>query len=297
VANASGTVTGTVTNVNVTCASNNTTLSVAANNTIPFNYAGQPSRTGSITVTNTGLLYSATNVRAVIDFWPGVIQDDSNCASIPPQGTCVLRLNSSVPYIARNVVITGDNINSPPTTAIAFTATVSNYLIWSIAGNIIKVIDVINLADNQWGNNVITGADDLYNGKANTFTIQSTPGIGADGGAAGNCYNCNNPGGAPRGTWYLPAICEMGYPTSGGSPAGCASNTANIYTNLIAFGFGDFFAGNSQIYWSSTEYEPIPATNAWIQAYIPSLNYPQNNNYKGFNNTSIRCAQEITLPQ
>src|SRR4029077_12255761 len=87
VINGSGVMGGaSITNVNVTCATNNTTLSVSATATIPVS-----SGNATLTVTNTGA-YTATNVAAMLPGgWTAVTQDASDCAAVAPNGgACTL---------------------------------------------------------------------------------------------------------------------------------------------------------------------------------------------------------------
>ena len=283
VANGSGTMGGAnVTNVTVTCSTNNTTLSVSATGTIPVNNG-----TSSFTVTNTGTTYTAYNVHAVLPAgWTRVTQVSSNCATIAPNnGTCILTFSSTAPYVAQgNITITGDNISSPPTTALAFTATTYNYLIWKVSGATVQVIDTANLSSSeQWGNLVTTNAQSLTDGSSNTSTIHDTGGIGTS--AAVSCYNSIN-GGASIGTWYLPAICEMGGASQG---AGCSSGLANIDTNLVQLGFG----GLSSFYWSSTEVSSGSQSAAWLQDFASGGGSGQYPNFK-LNGHGVRCSRALT---
>jgi hypothetical protein len=273
-----------VTDVIVTCVSINTTLSVSTTGTIPLAYG-----TSTFTVTNTGT-NTAFNVHAVLPTgWTGVTQNSSNCAAIPPNnGTCALVFSSTTPYVAQGgILITGDNITSPPTTAFAFKAVNNQYLIWSVSSTSVKIIDTEDLPQNHWSSNyVATGAISYTNGVSNTLIIQGTPGVGADGGAAGNCYNSNN-GGVTRGNWYLPAICEMG---PSGEGAGCGAGQANIISNLVSLGFGGLTVGGD--YWTSTEYSGFPSSVAWYEFVVSNGNSAQFGiDKKDF--LDIRCARVV----
>ncbi|MFJ1269245.1 hypothetical protein ACD661_11825 [Legionella lytica] len=238
-----------IVNVEVNCI-DTTTLSVSSPTvTIQAN-------TGSstLTVTNTGTL-DAQNVSAVLPpTWNNVIQDSSECLNITPGNSCQLHFSSPLPYIAQgNIAVTGNNISSPPSIAIAFT--ISGYYVFSINTTLgtATVRDSSDLPDERWGAPGITSAISLTNGASNTNLIINTPGIGAN--AALNCYN-NTSGGAPVGTWYLPAIQQLG-----GSPA-----VDNIDTNLVQLGFGNDAIGFST-YWSSTQQTgggPGPGAYFWI---------------------------------
>ncbi|RUR12709.1 DUF1566 domain-containing protein [Legionella sp. km772] len=259
----------------------NTTLAVLPTAIIPVNNGS-----GLITVTNTGTSETATNVHALIPGqWSDVVQDSSNCAAIAPNGgTCTLTFTSNKPYVAEeNIIITGDNINSPPSVAIAFTA--SNYLIWAVNSTTeVSVIDTYDLTTSQWGEFGGANAQSLTNGAQNTTNAVTTHGIGNS--AALICYN-NTSGNAALGSWYLPAICELG--TAGLNPH-CDPDFPNIYANLIQHGF-EVLDG---FYWSSSEYRFNPTYSAWVQfVKRDHTSAPFNNNklvpYK------VRCVRKLSL--
>lgn len=258
-----------------------TTLSVSPTATIPVNNG-----TSSFTVTNTGT-NTAYNVHAVLPgSWTGVIQDSSNCASIPPNnGTCTLTFSSITPYIAQgNIAITGDNINSPPTTAIAFTT--SGYLIWAVSGTTVQVIDATDLSPAPWApagyqtTTIGTTSGVFGTGPANTTNIVTR--IGNIPSYAALACNQSTNGGAATGTWYLPAICELGNAWQ----FGCAPS-ANIYTNLFLLGFGGL-VGVTGFYHSSTE-------KSFQYMWFESFN--DNNQYYGGKAASlgVRCARAFTI--
>jgi hypothetical protein len=280
VTNGSGTMGGSdTTNVTVTCATNNTTLSVSATGIIPVNDGS-----GTLTITNTGS-YTAGNVAATLPAgWTAVTQDATDCAAIAPNGgTCTLSFTSTAPYVAQgNISITGDNITSPPAMALAFT--IDGYLVFSVdSPSSASVIDTADLADVQWGNHVVTDAQSLTDGSSNTSTISSTGGIGAS--AAVDCDESTN-GGATAGTWYLPAICQLG---GAGQGAACAAGHANVDTNLVQLGFG----GLNGFYWSSTEYSGNPANGAWLESFQTGGGSLQLIGAKGLV-FGVRCARSIT---
>jgi hypothetical protein len=266
---------------------NATTLSVSVTGTIPVNNG-----TSTLTVTNTGTTNTAYNVRAVLPSgWKGVTQDSNNCATIAPNnGTCTLTFSSITPYVAQgNITITGDNISSPPTTALAFTVTTNNYLVWAVSGTTVQVIDTADLVSYEpWGRFGITNAQSFTDGMFNTGIIYGTHGIGTS--AAVSCYNSSN-GEASIGTWYLPAICEMGGARQG---ADCSSGLANIDTNLAQLGFGGF---SDFDYWSSTESVAFPmnspANYAWHQYFMPGGYSVQSHSAKNLP-FGVRCARTIS---
>ncbi|WP_058533878.1 DUF1566 domain-containing protein [Legionella saoudiensis] len=297
--NNSGTMGGSdVTDVAVGCITNNTFLTVNANGTIPVN-----SGSGALTVTNTGI-YTAYNVHAVLPGgWTGVSQDASECASIAPNnGTCTLHFSSTTPYVAQgNITITGDNISSPPQTALAFT--INDYLVWSMSGNTALVLASSDVSASQvWStsfnnipniNETSTNPPDACNGatdgSCNTNQLAAQYGTSYTDYAAGLCYQIalDNTGPVALGTWYLPAICQMG-----NSMATCAaSGLANIEVNLFKLGFGDLQGGYA--YWSSTQYSGQPIFDAWFHAFSTGSGV-QSHTYKGGEHY-VRCVRAINF--
>ena len=267
-----------VTNVSVTCLTNNTTLSVSQNGTITVSGAS-----GTITVTNTGSVHSAYNVHAVLPGgWTGVTQDSSNCSTIAPNGSCTLSFTSAVPYVAQgNIIITGDNITSPPTTALGFT--INGYYVWAIdSPSALEILDTSDFTPIQWGNPVSLGQDGTSNmyGAANTQLIANAPGIGYS--AAITCNDSLNGG---VSGWYLPAVCQLG----AGLEAGCSSTFPNIYTNLISLGFGNIT--NNSYYWSSSQSGDSSSTYyAWSQIITGTGQDVIDINDKD-NTFLVRCAR------
>lgn len=95
--------------------------------------------------------------------------------------------------------------------------------------------------------------------------------------------------------WYLPAICEMGYDTGGGS--GCGTSVApllqNMQSNLVDNGnIGGLTSGGN--YWSSTEYSGSPDTIAWFQLFGTSGGSNQSLEIKG-DQVNVRCARALTF--
>ncbi|MDR3501589.1 MAG: hypothetical protein P4L79_03310 [Legionella sp.] len=111
--------------------------------------------------------------------------------------------------------------------------------------------------------------------------------------AEGLCYRIttDNSGGVSAGTWFLPAICQLGV-YGGGVDAGCGSSTENITTNLFLLGFvGDL--QTNQFYWSSTESSSTPLGSAWYQEFRPGPVYEQFPNVK-FGQFSVRCIRAVS---
>jgi len=296
VTNGSGTMgTANVTNVSVNCVTNSTTLAASSTGTIPVSGAS-----GSITITNTGTTYTAYNVSAILPGgWSGVTQDASNCAALAPNATCTLTFTSTTPYVAQgNIVITGDNIISPPTIALAFS--LDGYLVWSVPTPSTALVLASSDASssNAWSSadNSIPGINETStappcngatDGACDTGQIGDYYGAPYTNYAAGLCdeITSDNTGAVSLGTWYLPAICEL---SGSGEGAGCSSGLANIDSNLVQLGFG----GLSNYYWSSTEYSGLPANVAWAQLFAVggSIQLDLDKNSA----VAIRCARAMT---
>ncbi|GAA4339841.1 hypothetical protein GCM10023144_38550 [Pigmentiphaga soli] len=260
VTNGSGIMGGAnVTNVDVNCSNNSTTLSVSATGTIPVNGG-----TGTITVTNTGTTYTAYNVAASLPSgWTAATQDTSNCIAIPPNGSCTLSFTSTKPYVAQaGIPVSGDNVSSTATTALAFS--IDGNLVFAVpspsTAMVVTSVDVS--VSTPWGGfGTQTSASSLDDGMSNTNAIVATLGTGSSY-AARSCQDLVA-GAVPPGTWSLPGICQL---AGAGAGAGCASGTANIDENLAQLGFGGFGSVGgvgSSLYWSSTEFSASPQTTAW----------------------------------
>lgn len=293
VTNGSGTMgAANVTSVSVNCVTNSTTIAASSTGTIPVNGGS-----GSITITNTGI-YTAYNVSAVLPGgWSGVTQDASNCALLVPNDTCTLTFTSTTPYVAQgNISITGDNISSPPTIALAFT--VDGYLVFSVptASTALVLADSDASTTTFWSAtfNDIAGITETSSappcngatdGACDSAQIEAYYGTPYTNYAAGICdgITSDNSGTVAIGTWYLPAICEWG-----SSGASCPSGLANIDTNLVQLGFG----GLSSLYWSSTEVASSPTGSAWV--YFGS--FGSNRQGVAGKNTALdtRCARAVT---
>jgi trimeric autotransporter adhesin len=293
--NGSGTMgSSNVTNVSLNCLTNSTTVTANSTGTIPVNGSS-----GSITITNTGTS-TAYNVSAVLPGgWSGVTQDSSSCAALAPNGaTCTLTFTSTTPYVAQgNISITGDNIISPPTIALAFT--IDGYLVFSVQTASTALVLASNDASSSetWSTNYVNlpgitetstapcnGATD---GACDTAQIAAYYGTPYTNYAAGLCdeITSDNSGAVTLGTWYLPAICELG----GSGGASCASGLANVDNNLVQLGFG----GLSGIYWSSTEYSASPSFQAWAQYFAAGGGTTQGSQVKA-NVFATRCARSFT---
>ena len=257
VANATGTISGAnVNNINVTCNSSQVSLTAAPNAVIPVS-AGM----ATVAVTNTSTTDTALNVRAVLPSgWVDVTQVP--CATILPNQTCDLEFTTSTPYVAQgNILITGDNVSTPATTALAFS--INGYLVFSVDSTTsASVVDTTPFPNVQWSdeNGSLVGADSFTDGQSNTLLIVNDPNIGVT--AAASCYNSTQ-GGATAGTWYLPAICQLG---TGSIPTLCPQNFPTIDT-LEGLGFA---IPNNVYLWSSTEafgFDPTidyQTLNAWV---------------------------------
>lgn len=281
VSNGSGTIlNNNITDVTVNC-TDTTTLSVSATGTIPVFLAGTPS---SITVTNTGV-NTALNVHASLPVeWIDIVnQDVSECITLNPMQSCNLYFSSPLAFVAQgSIPVTGDNISNQPSIALAFT--VQNFLVWDVTGSTAQVIDQVDLPSQIWGDSfeaIGITAQSFTQGFNNTLAINAI-GSGPTY-AARDCFD-STAGSAQAGTWYLPALCQMGEGTN------CPSGFANINTNLVLLGFGGF--ANTD-YWSSTEDSDNPQQTAWKQTF--GINNSQSASSKALI-LSIRCARSLTFP-
>jgi predicted RNA-binding protein with TRAM domain len=298
VINGSGTLgAANVTNVSVSCVTNSTTLTASSTATIPVNGGS-----GSITVTNTGTTATAYNVSAMLPGgWSGVTQDSSDCAALAPNGgTCTLTFTSTAPYVAQgSISITGDNITSPPTIALAFS--IDGYLIWSVpAASTALVLASSDASSSQaWSptsDNIAgitetstTPCNAATDGACDTAQIAVYYGTPYTTYAAGLCdeITSDNSGAVTVGTWYLPAICELG---GTGQGAGCLPGIANIDTNLEQLGFGGL---NNQSYWSSNEFSGSPVFFTWIEYFDTAGGSFQDITTKPAL-SNVRCVRAMT---
>jgi predicted RNA-binding protein with TRAM domain len=269
--NGSGTMgAANVTNVSVNCVTNSTTVTASSTGTIPVNGSY-----GSITITNTGTTYTAYNVSAMLPGgWSGVTQDSSNCAALAPNDTCTLTFTSTTPYVAQgNIPISGDNIVSAPTVAMAFT--IDGYLVFSVptASTALVLASSDASSSQAWGPSYVAIAgitetstsppcNGATDGACDTAQIVAYYGTPLTGYAAGLCdeITSDNSGTVAMRTWYLPSICELG---GAGQGAGCSSGMANIDANLVQLGF----SGLNSPYWSSTEFAATPTLYAWAEYF------------------------------
>jgi hypothetical protein len=282
----SGSNTAASVQVNITVgAASSTTLSVPTTGIIPVNN-GQ----GSLVVTNTGL-NTAYNVQAVLGStgWGSTVtQDSSDCVTIASSGTCTLYFSSTTPYVAQSgISVTGDNITSPPTTALAFQ--MNSGLVFSADGTTAKVVttsDISTSSGMQWYNGTYntTGAQSLTDGEfnhttGNTYVITHSPSYQPIPNpatyAAALCYDYTE-GSASPGDWYLPALCELGNTGVQNTPCSGSDNIENIYSNLYSLGFlqnmnrmnGGGSTSGPGDYWSSTEVSNFNSpSNAYLQQF------------------------------
>lgn len=297
-----------------------TTLSVGGvTNIIPVN-----ADIGHLVVTNTGSEI-AYNVSARLPSeWLGVSQNSSDCSSLAPGGSCSLHFTASRPYVAAsNILITGDNIESPPTVAFAFS--INDYLVFAVPSDSTALVVADSDASTSDGL-VWSTSDDVIPGITETSTSPPSACNGATDGAcnseqivsyyhtvptneyaAGLCYSISNDssGSVPQGTWFLPAICQLNSNASSGGPdshSGCNVSTASIYTNLYSLGFLSELSSGGSIdsvgnYWTSTECSGSSdagcvstSSHAWAQnfggdnnSFTASKNFP----------LGVRCVRVI----
>ncbi|MBA2710812.1 MAG: hypothetical protein H0U57_09500 [Tatlockia sp.] len=210
-------------------------------------------------IVNNNTTNPAYNVRAVLPTgWTGVVQ--TGCPAVLAGGaSCILQLNSNIPYVAQSIPIVADNLApfAPLNVAVAFS--LNNFLVWQtdmIDPNTIvsQVIDNTDIAQIRWGKSGIQiGAADFFNGFQNTALINASA-ADVSPAAAVACFN-STVGGTPPGSWYLPAVCQLG----GINLTALCGNAANVNDNLVRLGFDVGLANNQTSpsvtvgHWSSTE--------------------------------------------
>ncbi|MCE0722077.1 MULTISPECIES: DUF1566 domain-containing protein [Legionella] len=270
----------------IQCAPSQTTLSAPTNAVIPTN----DSVGVDITVNNLTSI-PALNVRVNLPaFWTNVTS--STCPVIPGNGSCIIHIASTAPTPFApqgGISVTGDNVISPPTMALAFS--INGFLIYSVASPFAHVIANTDFNfPGPWSTvnmnipgitETSTSPPDLCNGATDGFcNTQAITSFDPMAFAAGSCFFEM----VPSGAWYLPSICELGATGS----AGCSATASTIF-NLFSLGFT---AGLSGQYWSSTESSANPANNAWF------LNF-SNMGLQGIsskaNTLNIRCARAILV--
>lgn len=265
VSNATGIISGSnVTNVSVNCTTATTSLFVDSQSTaIPVTPGATLS--ANILVSNVGP-NTATNVHIVLPSgWNEVTQDASACTSLAPQASCAIILTATAPYAPQSfITVTGDNVSTPGTIrGLAFS--INNYLVFNVESptNATVIDTALSSTGIQWGQTgLLVGASSTENGQANTTLIVGTPGIGAN--AAAVCYNSTS-GGAVVGTWYLPAICQLG--TSSDNSYNC-TNFSNV-NGLFQANFQNIPGINSYL-WSSTEVAADPSDFAFTGLFFES---------------------------
>ncbi|HHT0594749.1 TPA: DUF1566 domain-containing protein [Legionella anisa] len=259
-----------------------TMLSVPAHAIIP---AGDSVGT-NILVTNQTIT-PALNVRVNLPAeWIAAGVTSSTCAVIPGNGSCMI--NIALPFFTafvaqRGILVTGDNVVTPPSIALALS--MEGYLVFAVSDS--AVFYVVDNSDQSPGFEWTQTSDNVP-GITETST---NPPDNCNGATDGSCntdelvhfyggqiphaselcfqISSDNSGPVAPGTWYLPAICELGIFTSGagGTSANCPANTPNIATNLYSLGFLPELSLNGR-YWSSTESSASPINNAWFQEFL-----------------------------
>ncbi|HVY06968.1 MAG TPA: hypothetical protein VHB46_13420 [Burkholderiales bacterium] len=160
----------------------------------------------------------------------------------------------------------------------------SGNMVWQTAFNAIPGINETSVASS-------TSCDGNRDGACNTQKIvaqySSDP---ANSYAAGLCTQLID----TRSDWYLPAICELGYDTTG-SNTGCGTSSTPTVQNMQSNLEDLSVAGgpNGNFYWSSTEYSSIPNIDVWLQDFQTGGASGQLVANKG-NNLLVRCARTLT---
>jgi len=313
VTNGSGIVSGAVTNVDVSCTLDATTLSVSVSDL----FLATNGNSRIITIANTGGS-SAVNLSIDYPTWPSGTSALSDCGStLTASGTCTITVTpganatsdcdagtGSAPTPG-TITVSADNVISSVDTQVS----VLNYGCITQEGYLFAIDDtppsntsiagaVLSLADNSnsslWddGSFTLTNATSLTDGASNTELIVTAVGPGDYAATVCTGYEIDSEGNTPcvTGTcysnWYLPAICQMG--ASGGS-ANCPGGLENIETNLAALYTACVGAECLTVnYWSSTE---DSAFVAWFQSYAGGPSQSQGVKALALN---VRCARDLT---
>jgi hypothetical protein len=166
---------------------------------------------------------------------PGLMVDDSSCASVAPGASCTLLLTSNTPYAPASITIGGSNTANTPTAVVAFSHL--GGLVFQESGGSGKVlIDVAQGFTSSWTSTIsdIGGAASLNDGQSNTNAIV------ADAACQNNLANCAAQRCRNIGAdWYLPAQNELS-----------AVQDALCSNGAIPCTFGGF---TSASHWSSTQ--------------------------------------------
>ncbi|WP_058533414.1 DUF1566 domain-containing protein [Legionella saoudiensis] len=296
VTNGSGTMgTANVTNVQVNCVTNTTTLSTSVSDLAlsvtgltEYGVTGTPNSGVAriITISNTGSS-PAVNFNVSIPSWPaGTASNTTNCnAPLLAGDSCTITITpgatassdganpcSSTGTSPIPSVITAQADNALPVTSnvvilnygciyqdgyvFAFDDTTPNTS--SVGGKLAAIAD--ETTPLQWSlADSVTGATDISDGQTNTALLANPPG---DFPAAQSCLDKITP---EASNWYLPAICEFGYDAlSLGS--GCGSQAApllqNIHSNLFDNNIGNL--STVSFYWTSTE---LDITSSRVESF------------------------------
>ncbi|MCE0722091.1 DUF1566 domain-containing protein [Legionella resiliens] len=286
-----------------------TMLSVPTNAIIP---AGDP---GGVNIFVANLTSTpAFNVRVLLPAsWIAAGVTSTTCAVIPANGSCMINIVSPgffTVFVAQGgIVVTGDNVVLPPSIALAFS--MDGYLVYSVVfpSPDIPLVFVVKDSDES-SSFVWSGFPLAISGITETSTSPPDNCNGATDGACNSarifetyegmipnaatlCHQIgmDNSGEIPFGTWYLPAICELGIFNSGagGTSANCPANTPNIVTNLYSLGFLPELSLNGR-YWSSTESSVDSLNNAWFQEFFANGVSTQGTINK-INTYGVRCVR------
>lgn len=278
-----------------------TTISASSTNITMTYPAGDTSSSGSVTITNTGTTNPALNVQADLSGLtctePSSNITASTCPSIAPNGgTCTITFSTTSPHstvcLPGSVTISGSNVATALTEQMAFQ--IAGYYIFALNSDSsgsasgtspqgLSTAVTNNLAFDSSCSSFppynchttwTTAAENLYDGGANTISIigqASASGQLSDVQAANQCNNItsDNTGSVTAGTWYLPAVCQMGLSINGST--GTCTNAANTtILNLDSLQFVSLSSG-LQLWTSSMGTGSFP-THSF--AYLEELSVP-----------------------
>ena len=299
VSNDSGTMShSNVNTVIVSCVTQNTTLSsnppnlaLSITGYTEYGVLGTPTSgvARSITVRNDGS-FPASNLSINYPTWPSGTTANSNCTSTLEAGDiCTITISPSftatsnqqgapcttgptVP-IAQSITISASNVTTSASTDVVIlgygciyqggyvyalddTTSTSN----SVGGKVVALSSLLPPPTRPWTSpssaNITTS---ITNGAQNTSTIVSDSSCTSFSTCAASA--CHNYSVVDYTDWYLPAICELGYFTTGPTNSSCGTSSAPTLQNFQS-AIVDTFSILGGSYWSSTQLSPL---FAWTQ--------------------------------
>lgn len=310
VSNGSGTMGGAnVTNVNVSCVTNNSTMTTSLSDLL----LKTNGNARTITVTNTGANTIAGLVVTNPSFPSGTTAITDCGSTLAAAATCTITVtpgaNSTSNCSSGStptpgvITVSADNAASVTTNV-----TVLNYFCIYQRGYVFAIDDTTatntsvigstlalsdNSASHEWttSNVVSTTATSKVDGVSNTAAIMGS--AVATGSAAELCsnYTIDSSGNSPcsvgtcYSSWYFPAICQLGG-TGLGASCPAMDNVTDNLSSLISPTCTGSPSCLPVALWSSTQ---AALSDAWAQQFNPGLQFTIDK----LTNTNVRCARNF----